>query len=521
MQTHSKIVIIIIVLGLSGIVAYKYALPLLESKQQMDTSDAHSTKGKINIGVDNWIGYFPLCSSEMRKRMRRAGYLLQCNDDKADYNSRFKQLKNEDLQFAVATVDSYLLNGEKYNYPGTIVSVIDESKGGDAVVAWKDKIENIDALKKNSSFKVALTPDSPSDHLIKSLAVHFDVPTLLSTKKSWRIETEGSEAALKKLLDKEVEVAVLWEPDVSRALEKKGIVKILGTKDTNKLIVDILLVNRKFSKDNPDAVKVLLKNYFRTLKFYRDNSSQFVDDAAKETGLKKKQVKAMLKGVQWFNLTENNQQWFGNSNFGNAEEGLVDTIESASQILLDNGDMNDSPIPDNDPYRLTNSIFVSELYGRVQNTQFGRTAAANSAIVDALDRVFSPLSNGEWDSLREIGTLKIRPVVFQSGVGELTTEGKGELDKAVEHLKHYPNFRVVIKGHTGKRGNKNANKLLSQERAEAVARYMNVTYDINQNRMRPIGYGSSKPLPKTPGESNRAYNYRLPRVELFLVAEDI
>ena len=64
-------------------------LALFEARAQIDTTDARGTKGRIAIGVDNWVGYFPLCSDEMRKRMRTAGYVLQCEDDKADYPKRF------------------------------------------------------------------------------------------------------------------------------------------------------------------------------------------------------------------------------------------------------------------------------------------------------------------------------------------------------------------------------------------------------------------------------------------------
>jgi len=41
------------------------------------------------------------------------------------------------------------------------------------------------------------------------------------------------------------------------------------------------------------------------------------------------------------------------------------------------------------------------------------------------------------------------------------------------------------------------------------------------NRLRVVGLGSKLPLPQLPGESERAYSYRLPRVELSLVAEAI
>jgi len=139
----------------------------------------------------------------------------------------------------------------------------------------------------------------------------------------------------------------------------------------------------------------------------------------------------------------------------------------------------------------------------------------------AQQRAFAALGNREWEKLREVGTLKIRPIVFQSGAGSLTIDGKEQLDKAAENLSHYPNYRILVKGHTGLRGDSAANRTLSQERAESVTRYLAITHQIGDNRMRAVGWGSSLPLAKNQGESDRSYNYRLPRVELALVAEDI
>jgi outer membrane protein OmpA-like peptidoglycan-associated protein/ABC-type nitrate/sulfonate/bicarbonate transport system substrate-binding protein len=534
MRTHSKAAVMIVVFGFVAILAYKFLLPLIvelfEESQQKETSDAKAIKGKILVGVDNWIGYFPLCSQEMRKRMRRSGYNLQCEDDNADYKARMQRLEDGELHFAVATIDSYILNGSKLNYPGTIISVIDESKGGDAIVAWKDKLNNLDALKARDSYKIAFTPNSPSEHLLKSLAVHFDVPSLMGANTDWRVETNGSQDALKILMDKQADAAVLWEPDVSRALQNKNIVKLLGTEDTNKLIVDILLVNRKFSQREPEAVSVLLNQYFRTLKYYRDNPQKFLQDAAEYTNVESPVIKTMLAGVDWISLSQNSLFWYGTASLGSAPtEGLVDAIESTARILMDHGDYTNNPIPDGDPYRLINSQFVSELFSAgVGTTQFGQSGIGQNNDRDAdpkaessLEKPFDKLTDAQWEALREIGTLKIRPIVFQSGVDELTYDGKAELDKAAENLEHYPNFRIVIKGHTGTRGDAKANEILSQDRAESVARYFNVTYGIDVDRLRPIGLGSSQPLPQKPGESSRAYNYRLPRVEIFLVTEDL
>ena len=113
----------------------------------------------------------------------------------------------------------------------------------------------------------------------------------------------------------------------------------------------------------------------------------------------------------------------------------------------------------------------------------------------------------------------MRPITFASGTSELSHDGKVELDNAAQHLVHYPNFRVVVRGHTGTRGDAEQNRRLSEERAESVARYFNVTYNIDRNRLQVRGFGGEQPLPQQPGESERAHAYRLPRVELSLVSE--
>ncbi len=524
MASHTKIAIILVLLGLVGIVAYKFLAPYFEESQQRTTSDAAATKGKIVIGVDNWIGYFPLCSPEMRKRMRQSGYVLECKDDQADYPQRMKLLKKGKLDFAVATVDSYLLNGHAVNYPGTIVSVIDESKGGDALVAWKDKINSIEKLKSSQDYKIALTPASPSEYLLKSIAVHFDIPRLREDK-SVIVAANGSEDALEMLMDKKVFAAVLWEPDVSRAVAKKGIVKLLGTEQTEKLVVDILIVNRDFADDDPEAVKVLLGNYFRTLKYYKGNKSKFISDAANETGLARKNIETLFKGVKWVNLIDNAQQWFGVTNKKSVnDEALVDTIESVANVLMDSGDFNNTPVPANDPYRLTNSSFVSELYNKsFSSSQFGTSTniSTNANNLSGLDKPFTKLSSQQWASLKEVATLRVRPIIFQSGTDFLTLDGKAQLDLAADNLKHYPNFRILIKGHTSKRGDPKANKKLSKDRADAVKQYLKSTHNVDTNRIKVHGYGGSKPLKRRNGESFREYNYRLSRVEIALVAEDL
>ncbi len=513
------LLVIIVVLGALGV---KFFLPYFEKSQQRATTDATKTKGRVVVALDNWVGYFILRSPEMENAMRRAGYILSCEDDQADYGRRMDRLKAGDIDFAVATVDSFILNGAPRHYPGAIIMVIDESKGGDAILARKEKVPGLDALKGRTDVRVAFTPDSPSHHLAKAAADHFNVPELLPAGKL-RIETNGSQKAMEKLLAGQTDVAICWEPDVSRALADKNIIKLLGTEDTERLIVDILVAGRKTLQKRPEVVQLLTNTYFRVLKKYRESPDLLTDQVKKETGLSKKAVAAMLKGVQWVNFSDNCEKWFGISAPGQfADEGLIDTIAASARILQNAGDFDASPVPDDDPYRLTNSSFLETVFAQGLTGSFTSTpgGAGASGMVNSLETPFSPLSDAQWNALKEVGTLKVDPIVFQQGAADLNLIAKKVLDNAVDRLKHYPNFRIVIKGHTDVRGDQGQNEILSRDRADAVARYLQVVFNIDPNRLHVIGYGGSHPLPQSAGETRRAWMYRLPRVELVLMRED-
>lgn len=520
MKTHSKIALSIVFLGVLAVTAYKFVIPFFESSAQLQSSDGKDIKAKLVIGMDSWIGYFPLCSREMLSAMRADGVLLQCVDDNANYQERFEKLKNNTYQLAVSTIDAYLLNGRDFRYPGVIISVLDESKGGDAIIANRDKIKSLDNLKLQTDIKIAFTPDSPSDHLLKSVGAHFDIPMLKDKKGNWRQTTNGSEEARQQLMNGSVDVAVLWEPDVSKALNDKRFTKIIGTEDTQGLIVDILLASRQYAQENPEIINILLKNYFRVLKSYRDQDNLFIKAFSTERKVKTELVEKMINGVRFSSLYDNAGLWYGiANNLPDNQERIIPAIESTLRVLINHGDFSTNPVKDQNYYILTNKEPIRSLYeSTVSVSGFGNN---KDNIASNKERTFSPISDLQWDNLREVGTLKVRPIIYQSGSDNLTYDGKTELDLAAENLKHYPNYRLIIKGHTGTRGDSKANIKLSQQRAESVQRYLEVAHSIDRNRMRAVGFGGRNPIQQRNGESYRNYQLRLSRVELNLVTENL
>lgn len=516
MNTKLKIFGGILLAGTFLLVSLFFFTGFLDSKKRADTSDAKDMKGTITLAYDSWVGYFPLCSKNMKSRLRSEKWLLKCIDDKADIDSRVQKLKSGELNFAVATVDSYLASGLKEDYPATIVTVIDESKGGDAIVARKSVIKSLNDLKTKTGYKVAYTPASPSEHLLRSISHHFDIDSLKDKNGAWRVTADGSSDALKMLTKGKVDVAVLWEPDVTKATSQGDFIKIIGTEDMSKVIVDILLVNRDFGVQSSEVVEMFMSTYYRTLKYYKNNPDVLKKDIKEETKLSDKQVDSMLKGVSWVNLYDNAVSWFGLAKKnGVRTEDLYESLESTLEILISSGDLESNPLPNGDPYVILNRMFVENLYNKGLTSQ----TMSQASVGDEDEFEFGPLAADRWEQLREVGTLKVRPITFKSGTSVFDTSGELELENAVKSLQHYPKFRVYIKGHTGKGGDSDANLALSQMRADAVKDYLIETLKVNPYRVMAKGMGSTKPLPRKGGESYRAYKYRLPRVELFLMDE--
>lgn len=515
MRLHSKIALAALLIGAVGILGYWYRDKTTVENAFVQSSDASTTQQRIRIAVDSWVGYYPLCSGVLKKRMRELGYSLECTDDKADMTSRMRKLAAGEYEFAVATADSYVVAGQSDRYPGVVVSVIDESKGGDAIIARTAKFASLDALKRGQP-KIAFTPNSPSEYLAKSVSVHFDVQTL-GKNKNWRVETAGSNDALKALRDGNVDVAVLWEPDVSRALADQSLHRLVGTEQTQRLIVDVLLAQRELVARNPKLIKDFLQQYFHVLKQYRDDPAQLKVELAQYTGIDRDAVEKMVSGVAWTSLSENAETWLAHDANVTSQEALITTFESIVSVLRDYGDLTTNPLPDADPYRLLNSSFVHDLY----KTSFGAGFTQPSQTKPAGTIVYAALNAAQWQGLKEIGTLKLRPINFSSGSDALSLSDKERLDEIAESLSHYPAFYIEVRGHSGVRGEAEENRVLSQDRAEAVMRYLMLTHGVPDNRIRAVGFGGTRPLAREPGESDRAYGYRLPRVELTLMAQEL
>jgi len=126
-------------------------------------------------------------------------------------------------------------------------------------------------------------------------------------------------------------------------------------------------------------------------------------------------------------------------------------------------------------------------------------AGAEAATRQANEGALKDLENAT--SLEQlIGALNVSIINFRSGSAEIPADAKPILQKAAEVLKKQPTGSVVeIGGYTDNQGNPEANKKLSQSRADAVKSAL-VGYGVDAAMLKSVGYGDSNPV----GDNNTA-----------------
>jgi outer membrane protein OmpA-like peptidoglycan-associated protein len=103
----------------------------------------------------------------------------------------------------------------------------------------------------------------------------------------------------------------------------------------------------------------------------------------------------------------------------------------------------------------------------------------------------------------------LRNIYFDFDKASLKTESYTELNKLEAMLAQNGNITVEIAGHTDAVGTKEYNQYLSVKRAQAVKDYL-TKKGIDARRVKPVGYGKSKPLASNDDESGgRELNRRV------------
>ena len=111
------------------------------------------------------------------------------------------------------------------------------------------------------------------------------------------------------------------------------------------------------------------------------------------------------------------------------------------------------------------------------------------------------------------GRVTARGVRFDSGSARLSASSEAELGQLLEALGAAPGLRVRIEGYTDASGGAEANRRLSQRRAEAVRDWL-TSRGVAANRLEARGYGEDGPVASNDTAAGREQNRRVEIVGL-------
>jgi len=366
---------------------------------------------------------------------------------------------------------------------------VDWSRGGDAIVA-DESIKSIEDLKGK---KISLVMYTPSHWLLEyslenSGLSDYDQKAIIDNL----VGKDATLDARQAFKDKQVDATVVWEPDVTLALERPGSHKLVSTETANNLIADVMVAREDFIKDHPDVIKAFVhgwldgtteavRNPDKVVQLLMENETLYGD--MKDP----KKVKDTLKTVKYADLADNTKM------FGlDGKAPLFDELfGTAGKAWVRRGYITSQISPD----QAKDIAFLKEIY------------TVSPVPRPSEDRLPSPPPI----TTTNITSIKPVDISFLPGKSDLTPEAKQAIDNNVALLAETnSNAYIRVSGNTDNTGTKAINIPLSKARAQKVVDYLVEKYKFNPGRFIVVGNGPDKPWPGLDKDSpeGRAKNRR-------------
>ncbi|HKS27018.1 MAG TPA: OmpA family protein [Pyrinomonadaceae bacterium] len=144
----------------------------------------------------------------------------------------------------------------------------------------------------------------------------------------------------------------------------------------------------------------------------------------------------------------------------------------------------------------------------VSNAAKGGAKAAQETADAAVAGVNA--TNERISALDEYEAQESRAILFRTGSAVLNQEAKAALDELARKAEQAKGYLVEISGYTDASGSVSRNRRLSQQRADAVVRYLVENHNIPLRRIiTPFGYGEAKAVSDNRTREGRAENRRV------------
>jgi NitT/TauT family transport system substrate-binding protein len=278
--------------------------------------------GTIHIASSTWTGYALIYLANNKGIWKSHGLNVNFKDVE-DPNDRFIALTAGRLEGMASTVDAFARQ-QSNGVPAIEVFPIDASVGGDGILA-KNTIQSVADLKGKT---VAVNQGSVSEWFLAQ--VLKDKGLSLSDVKEQNMKSGEAGAAF---VASKVDVAVTWEPWLSKAKTRTDGHILVSSKEYPDLIMDSFAFRKDFIQKYPDTVKDFMKAYYDAFTWMQQHQTEALKVIGEAVGESSDDVKADLSTMTLFDLSKSKEVMGTSSSHGK----IYDNVKAAAEFWKDQG----------------------------------------------------------------------------------------------------------------------------------------------------------------------------------------
>ena len=315
-----------------------------------------------------------------------------------------------------------------------------------------------------------------------------------------------------------VDSVVTWTPgDVTVAQKKGGLVSIISTKEYSSQMPCIVIGIDKWCKDNRDLVGSMIAAIGEGGQQIQQNpaalkrASAIAAQVFAEKGADAAYWEKYFKGTTERDKTGQMVE-LGGSSVNNLADSLLafGQVPGSSNLVATTytvfGNLVKSQYPEFVPAIDPASSVVDGSYLKAVATKM---SGGQKALIAKAKPVFKPVPKNS--APRKLVSRRQWNIRFNPGKATFTPAAKAELNQLARDLLIAGGTTVEVHGHTDNQGSSATSMPLSEQRAFAVANYLQKLSPVNfpQGRVQVFAHGESQPLVPNNSDANRAKNRRV------------
>lgn len=284
-------------------------------------------KDKIRILCPTWSGYAPVFVAKDRGYFDKMDLdvSIKFDDERADVMAA---MARGDIEMDMRTIGEYQGRPRDANTPGVLIGTIDQSLGGDGVLA-EGGIADVKDLKGKT---VASEPNIPG-----RLLLQIELKKAGLTLNDLKIKQIATGDTVAVFGDSSIAAVVSYQPYLSQALKNDTARKpklLISSRDYPNIITDVMIVRADDLKSNPTKYKNFLIGVYKAIEDYKKDPDSFIKLAAPHYSLSAADFKASIDGSLAYTSYADTVAFFGT---GSGKGKIYSVFDELMTLNLENG----------------------------------------------------------------------------------------------------------------------------------------------------------------------------------------